>query len=213
MDTSKGEARTTHPDLLLARRAQKNDARAWDEIVTRYGERIYNLALRFTGGRNGEAEELTQDVFLKLYGQLGNYRGEVPLMAWALRLSRNLCIDYYRRHRRRYQGTVGAEVLQFRSGDDDPHRDSWLRERRALVHRTLTEMNEEQATVIMLRDLQGFAYDEVAHMLDVPVGMVKSRLNRARRELMSRVTEKIAAQETESAAERAGQPKKAGNGS
>ncbi|MEM1177902.1 MAG: sigma-70 family RNA polymerase sigma factor [Acidobacteriota bacterium] len=211
METSKGEARTTHPDLLLARRAQKADDRAWDEIVARYGERIYNLALRFTGGRNGEAEDLTQDVFLKLYGHLGSYRGEVPLMAWALRLSRNLCVDYYRRHRRRYQGTVGAEVLQFRSGDDDPLRDSWLQQRRELVHQTLAEMGEEQATVVMLRDLQGMAYDEVAHILELPVGTVKSRLNRARRELMSRVTEKLAAAEARDGENSSG-PHRAGNG-
>lgn len=211
MDTPNGEARTTHPDLLLARRAQKADDRAWDEIVARYGERIYNLALRFTGGRNGEAEELTQDVFLKLYGHLGSYRGDVPLLAWALRLSRNLCIDYYRRHRRRYQGTVGSELLQFRSGDDDPHHDSWLRQRRDLVHQTLAEMGEEQATVVVLRDLQGLAYDEVAHILDLPVGTVKSRLNRARRELMSRVTEKLAAAEDKGDASNG--PRKAGNGS
>ncbi len=66
-----------HPDLLLARRAVKNDGRAWEEIVGLLGERIYNLALRFAGSP-GEAEELTQDVFLRLYRSLGQYRGEVP---------------------------------------------------------------------------------------------------------------------------------------
>ena len=180
----------THPDLLLARRAAKADARAWDEVIARYGERIFNLALRFTRDQ-AEAEDLTQEVFLKLYANLGAYRGDVPLVAWALRLSRNLCIDHYRRHRRRLQGTVAEEALRFQPSDDDPHRHSWLRQRRELVYRTLAEMSEDLATVIVLRDLQGFSYDEVAHVVEVPVGTVKSRLNRARRELMGRLTHRL----------------------
>lgn len=178
---------TTHPELLLARRAAKADPRAWDEIVARYGERIYNLAFRFTGN-DGEAEELTQDVFLKLFRNLGRYRGDVPLMAWALRLSRNLCIDYYRRHRRRNQAeTVPEEALDRVASGDDPMRHTQLQERRAMVHGALAEMAEDQATVILLRDLQGLSYEEVAAFLDVPVGTVKSRLNRARRDLVNRL--------------------------
>ena len=101
---------TTSPDLFLARRAAAADAEAWDEIIERYGERIYNLAYRFTG-RRAEAEDLTQDIFLKLYRNLDRYRGDVPLMAWALRLSRNSCIDHYRHHRTRRQHDQGRRQL------------------------------------------------------------------------------------------------------
>lgn len=178
---------TTNPDLLLARRASKADPAAWDEIIARYGERIYNLAHRFAGNA-AEAEELTQDIFLKLYSQLHRYRGDVPLVAWSLRLSRNLCIDHYRHHRRRQKSEVPSDDdLQMMPGTDDPHHQSWLRQRRELVHRTLAEMTEEQATVILLRDLQGLTYEEVAVFLDLPVGTIKSRLNRARRELTERL--------------------------
>ncbi len=182
---------TTHPDLHLARRAAKADPLAWDEIIARYGERIYNLAYRFTGN-NGEAEELTQDIFLKLYSNLGRYRGDVPLVAWSLRLSRNLCIDHFRHHRLRQQSEVVSEdILQHLPGTDDPHQQSWLRERRQLVHRTLAQMPEDQATVVLLRDLQGMTYEEVSVFLDLPVGTVKSRLNRARRELIQRLKEHL----------------------
>ncbi len=186
---------TTHPDLHLARRAAKADPAAWDEIIARYGERIYNLAYRFTGN-NGEAEELTQDIFLKLYSNLSRYRGDVPLVAWSLRLSRNLCIDHFRHHRLRQQSeVVSEEVLQHLPNTDDPHQHSWLRERRRLVHRTLAQMPEDQATVVLLRDLQGMSYDEVSVFLDLPVGTVKSRLNRARRELIQRLKEHLRAAE------------------
>ena len=75
------------PDLLLARRAAAGQAQAWEELIDGLGRRIYNMALQFTG-RQEEAEDLTQEVFLRLYRNLKKYRGDVPLSAWALRLSR-----------------------------------------------------------------------------------------------------------------------------
>ncbi|HEX9732630.1 MAG TPA: sigma-70 family RNA polymerase sigma factor [Thermoanaerobaculia bacterium] len=180
-----------NPDLFLARRAARSDPRAWEEIVELYGERIYNLCLRFAS-TPAEAEDLTQDVFVKLYGHLDQYRGEVPLVAWALRLSRNLCIDHYRHHRLRKQSeTASDEVLRHMPAADDPQSEVQARERRRLVHRTLAEMAEDLATVVLLRDLQGWSYEEVAGYLEVPLGTVKSRLNRARRELVSRLEARL----------------------
>ena len=91
-------APVSSPDLILARRAAAGHADAWDELVELYGDRLYNLALHFAGNRE-EAEDLTQEIFLRLYTNLRQYRGDCPLVSWALRLSRNLCIDHYRRNR------------------------------------------------------------------------------------------------------------------
>ncbi len=180
-----------NPELLLARRAAKSDPQAWDEIIGLFGERIFNLCFRFAGNRP-EAEDLTQEVFLKLYGHLHQYRGDVPLMAWALRLSRNLCIDYYRQHRaRRECETVSAAVLEQMPAADDPRADTQLRERRRLVYETLETMAENLATVLELRDLQGLSYEEIAGFLEVPMGTVKSRLSRARKELVSRLETRL----------------------
>ncbi len=196
---------TPSPDLFLARRAASADAEAWDEIIERYGERIYNLAYRFTGNA-AEAEDLTQDIFLKLYRNLDRYRGDVPLMAWALRLSRNLCIDHYRHHRARRQAeTVSDEVLQHMPSGDDVEARSQKRERRRLVHQVLAEMSENLASVVMLRDLQGLSYDEIAAFFEVPVGTIKSRLSRARRELVRRVRERLEIPATLSTSMSAGQ--------
>lgn len=186
---------TSNPDLFLARRAAKGDPAAWDQVIELYGERIYNLALRFTG-QTAEAEDLTQDIFLKLYRQLGRYRGDVPLVAWALRLSRNLCIDRYRHLRSRHFGqTLGDDVLELLPAEGDPQRQYQRSENRRLVHRALAEMSTSQATVIVLRDLQGFTYDEMAAFFEVPIGTIKSRLNRARRELAGILERLIASQD------------------
>ena len=175
---------STSPDLFLARRAAKGDADAWTAIVDRFGGAIYNLAYRFTR-QSQEAEDLTQEIFLKLYRQLGRYRGDVPLMAWTLRLSRNLCIDHYRQQKsRRRDQQVSLDGLEHLASEDDSEGRRQRREERRLVLEALDELTVLQATVLTLRDFQGLSYEEIATFLEVPVGTIKSRLNRARRELV-----------------------------
>lgn len=198
-----------HPDLLLARRAARNDPRAWEEIVSLLGTRVYNLALRFAGSP-GEAEELTQDVFLRLYRSLGQYRGDVPLLAWSLRLSRNLCIDHWRHHQKRLASEAPGDALfEFLPGGSDTHRETEREEERRLVHRALAGMSETLSTVVVLYDLEGLSYDEIADFLEIPLGTVKSRLNRARHELVSRLDTYFGGAESASAV---GRPAAAGSG-
>ena len=176
-----------NPDLLLARRAAAADPAAWNTLIDRYGQRIYHLALRFTNDPT-EAEDLTQDIFLKLYRRLHRYRGDVPLIGWTLRLSRNLCIDHYRAVRARpLADTVSDAVLAQLPAADDPRRRAQAREQLRAVHRALAAMREELATAVALRELHQMTYDEIATFLDVPLGTVKSRINRGRRELMDRL--------------------------
>src|SRR3954451_25462931 len=103
------------PDLLLARRAAAGRVEAWEELLALYSERIYNLALHFAGAAE-DAEDLTQEIFLRLYQSLRLYRGDVPLAAWALRLSRNLCIDHYRRARRERRAARRPPAPRARAG-------------------------------------------------------------------------------------------------
>ena len=178
------------PDLLLARRAAAGQPAAWDEIVDLYGGRLYNLALQFAASRE-EAEDLTQEIFLRLYQSLRRYRGEAPLVAWALRLSRNLCVDHYRRTRReRLAAAVDSDlVLLELPASDDPWAECEHRCELAAVEAALARMPEDLAEVVVLRDLQGFSLEETAAALDLPLGTVKSRLHRARLELADRVTD------------------------
>ena len=182
------------PDLWLARRAAGGRAEAWEELLALYGERIYNLALHFAGS-TADAEDLTQEIFLRLYQNLRLYRGDVPLAAWALRLSRNLCIDYYRRARRERRAlNVSEEVLAgLPAGGEDPQIAAQRRQQLRTVYKSLEEMPEDLAEVVLLRDLQGWSQEETATWLSVPVGTVKSRLHRARLDLAGRVTAKLGA--------------------
>jgi RNA polymerase sigma-70 factor (ECF subfamily) len=177
-----------HPrDLALARRACRGQAGAWDEIISLYGRRIYNLALHFCHDRM-LAEDLTQDVFLRLHRALDRYRGDTPLAAWTLRLSRNLCIDHYRRTRRERQATFfSTAYLDLLSSDSDPRGDLRQRELRERIGVALRAMSEDLATAVFLRDLQELSYDEIAALLDLPLGTVKSRINRGRIELRRRL--------------------------
>lgn len=174
-------------DLLLARRAAAGQADAWDELIGLYGGRLYNLALHFAGSRE-EAEDLTQEIFLRLYQNLRQYRGDCALASWALRLSRNLCIDHYRRTRQERRSVqVPEEILARLPGGDDVQARAQWREEIEAVHAALRAMPEDLAEVVLLRDLQGWSLEEVASSLDLPLGTVKSRLHRARLEVADRV--------------------------
>jgi RNA polymerase sigma-70 factor (ECF subfamily) len=187
-------APTLSPDLLLARRAAAGRPDAWDELLAQYGERFYNLAVHFVGA-GADAEDLTQEICLRLYQNLRQYRGDVPFAAWALRLSRNLCIDHYRcaRRERRTSAVSEAVLAQLPAGGDDPQTAALRRQQLRAVYRGLEEMTEEAAEVVLLRDLQGWSLAETAAYLDLPVGTVKSRLHRARLELAGRVTSRLGA--------------------
>ena len=151
--------------------------------MARLGRKIYNVAFQFAGAAE-DAEDLTQEIFVRLYSRLRSYRGEAPLAAWALRLSRNLCIDHYRRTRgERRAEFVSDEVLAQLPAAGDPESDALRRQRVRGVYRVLEELPEEQAELLVLRDLQGWSEREAAVYLELPTGTVKSRLHRARRAL------------------------------
>ena len=186
-------APTPNPDLLLARRAAAGHPEAWDELIEKYGRRLYNLAYHFAGSAE-EAEDVTQEIFLRLYQNLHRYTGEAPLAAWALRLSRNLCIDHYRRMRRDQRSfAVPDEILEQMPAAGDLQEELQRREELRAVYGALAELPEESAEVVLLRDLQGWTMDEIAVYLGVPLGTIKSRLHRARLGVAERVGDRFRA--------------------
>jgi RNA polymerase sigma-70 factor (ECF subfamily) len=175
------------PDLRLARRAAAGEPAAWRELVDRFGPRIHAIALHFA--RDAErAKDLTQDIFLRLFQNLGSYRGDVPLLAWTLRLSRNLCIDDYRRRRlERGLRFLPLDAVQSLHDGSDPALDAERRELLAQVEAALAELDPETVLILTLRDLEGLSYRELEALLDLPSGTVKSRIHRGRRELARRL--------------------------
>ncbi len=182
-----------HPDAELVSRCQRGDDGAWSDLVGKYGRKIYGIAWHFTYDR-AEAEELTQDCFLKLWENLDRYEpSEASLLAWIAALSRNLCIDQYRKRRREkgFRFLSDDAVSAVLPAADDPQADAMRRERVRFLLEALTELPDELAEVVMLRDLDGLDYGEIGDFLKLPDGTVKSRLNRARIELAKTIHRRL----------------------
>ena len=179
---------------LLVRRCVAGDAAAWEEIVRRYHRRIYNICYRFAGSAD-DAQDLTQDVFIKMYKTLNTYevdRG--AFMTWVTTITRNLLVDHFRK-------TKADRLTDSLDSAPSEHEDAMplsdqiadkglppdvrvqTREAGEAVHQALQKLSPELREAVILRDLQDMDYREIATVLKVPEGTVKSRINRGRAEL------------------------------
>lgn len=156
---------------------------AWETLVNTFAKRIFNMAYQFSGSRQ-EAEDKTQEVFLKLYGALPRYDSGKNFTAWLLTLTKNHLIDEYRRTKwEKTQRDEFDERVLAQTAHDGPEQSLVEKETKALVWEGLNRLSADMRMVIILRDLQGKSYEEVAEILDLPLGTVKSRVNRARIQL------------------------------
>jgi RNA polymerase sigma-70 factor (ECF subfamily) len=163
------------------------DDAAWEQLVRENTRRVYGLCYRFTG-RDSEAQDLTQDVFLRVYRALGSFRAsEGAFTTWLTRLTRNLLIDHYRRTRNeRVTDSIEEQLPRVEEGFVAVARpDSALagKEASQLLQGALNKLSPELRETIIMRDLQEMEYREIATVLEIPEGTVKSRLNRGRAEL------------------------------
>jgi RNA polymerase sigma-70 factor, ECF subfamily len=178
----------------LIRRCIGGDAAAWEEIVQRYHRRIYNICYRFAGSGD-DAQDLTQEVFIKMYRTLDTYDGaRAAFMTWVTTITRNLLVDHFRKtkHDRVTDSldTPGSEhedavPLSDRIEDNSLPPDARVqgREAKESVHQALQKLSPELREAVILRDLQDMDYRDIATVLKVPEGTVKSRINRGRAEL------------------------------
>jgi RNA polymerase sigma-70 factor (ECF subfamily) len=173
----------------LLRRCRQGDEAAWRELVARHTRRVFGLAYRFTG-RGHEAEDLTQEVFLKVYQSLDRYdAGAGSAEAWIMTVARNHAIDRYRRGRAERERRVESESVleQTPSGDESAVGRLERDERVAQVQRGLRSLPPDLRVPVVLCDIEGESYDTIARRLGVPLGTVKSRINRGRLELAKRL--------------------------
>ena len=176
------------PELLD--RCRQGDDLAWEALVRGYQGRVYGVAMHYV--RNPEeARDLAQEVFVRVYRKLGTFRGHETFLAWLIRLTRNLCIDQLRRVKARPPAEdvvldEGPEVADTRP---TPEAATATESAKRLVHRALKRLSDPYREMILLKDIQGLRLDEIATMLDLPLGTVKSRSNRARIELARAVME------------------------
>jgi len=179
---------------MLVRRCIAGEAAAWEEIVQRYHRRIYNICYRFSGSPD-QAQDLTQEVFIKMYGSLKSYDSQrAAFMTWMTTITRNLLVDYFRKTKQeRMTDSLDAATsehddalpLSERIPDKALPPDARVqsRETKEAVHRALQKLSPDLREAVILRDLQDMDYREIATVLRVPEGTVKSRINRGRAEL------------------------------
>jgi len=203
-----GQSKATPPDARQARMeanpleidwsqvvrsCMNGDSGAWAELVRTHHRRVYGLCYRFTGNP-ADAEDLTQDVFLKVYSNLASFdSGRGSLQVWIATMTRNLLVDNFRRTRNQRatssldDGWESAEELKpvdrLTARDPSPHESAARKELAKMVQNALARVSVELREAVILRDLQDLDYKEIAQVLDIPEGTVKSRISRGRAEL------------------------------
>ncbi len=185
MEALKAVATSSGADLV--RRCRAGDGVAWEEIVSTYSRRIFNLAYRFTSSVEA-AEDLTQEAFVRIYKTLNQYDAKQGDLAnWLMRLARNLIIDDYRHRQRNPQNTYADDVddhtFHLRAIGTSAHKDIERRELCAQVQEGIDKLPPDLRTCVILRDIEELSYQEIVDVLKIPEGTVKSRINRGRIEL------------------------------
>jgi RNA polymerase sigma-70 factor, ECF subfamily len=186
-----GEARRGRfldQDLQLIERCLGGEQAAWEDLVKVHSRRVYSICYRFTGSDH-EAQDLTQEVFLRVFRSLKSFRaGEGSFTVWLGRLARNLLIDHYRRTKRdRATDSIEEQLPMLEERTAISGRTEGLvagREASEALQGALQKLSPELRETVILRDLEELEYREIAQVLNVPEGTVKSRLNRGRAELL-----------------------------
>lgn len=182
-----GTSEQLDSDAGLVERCLRGEQAAWEELLKTHTRRVYAICYRFTN-RENEAQDLTQEVFLRIFKTLGSFRsGEGSFTVWLTRLTRNLLVDHYRRTKQDRVTDALEDRLSILEERTAQHSrtDGMLAGREAgeLLGAALQKLSPELREAVILRDLEELEYREIAKVLSVPEGTVKSRLNRGRAEL------------------------------
>jgi RNA polymerase sigma-70 factor (ECF subfamily) len=173
-------------DAPLLARLRAGEDRAFEELVTRYQHRIFGVALRMLGSR-AEAEEIAQETFLRAHRALREFRGEARLGTWLYAIASRLCLNRLASGSRRHERSDDIALAQAPAVDGDTGGSLERGELQAALHEAVAALPEERRLVIVLRDLEGLSYEEVAEVLGVPLNTVRSRLHRARLDLKAKL--------------------------
>src|SRR5580693_1273142 len=179
------------PDAIetVIERCLQGDQSAWDLIVRQHWRKVFNVAYKFVGTHD-EAEDLAQDIFLKIFKSLDTFDRRANFQTWLISVSRNLCIDHYRsvrKERETINRDVDASELSPASPDEGPVAAIEQRDRVMLLRQALAALPESLRTAVLMRDIQERSYQEIADALRLPEGTVKSRINRGRTELARQI--------------------------
>lgn len=180
---------TREEELAAVERVRQGDTNAFEPLVSAYEKNVYNLALRMTGSPE-DAADMAQEAFIKAFNSIDGFRGDSKFSVWLYRIVSNVCLDFLRRRSKR--GAVSLSVEDDEGGDiqldipDESRSPEALLERRMTreaVRRGLDSLPEDYRQILLLREIEGLSYEELAQALQLEVGTVKSRIFRARKRL------------------------------
>ncbi|MCL4847425.1 MAG: RNA polymerase sigma factor [Acidobacteria bacterium] len=173
----------------LIERCLEGDQASWEQIVRLHWRKVFNVAYKFVG-KHDEAEDLTQDIFLKIFRSLHTFDRRANFQTWLISVSRNLCIDHYRsvrKERETIDRDVDAGDLSPVSREVSPYASLEHANQRALLREALDLLAPTLRSAVLLRDIKEYSYQEIADTLELPEGTVKSRINRGRLELARQI--------------------------
>jgi RNA polymerase sigma-70 factor (ECF subfamily) len=179
------------PDAIetIIERCLRGDQTAWDVIVRRHWRKVFNVAYKFVG-RQDEAEDLTQEIFLKLFRSLDTFDRRANFQTWLVSVSRNLCIDHYRRVRKERESVdraVDPSDLSPVEPGPGPMAALEQQDRVSLLREAMAALPATLRSAVLMRDIEDVPYQEIARRLHIPEGTVKSRINRGRTELARQI--------------------------
>lgn len=174
----------------LIKQAQKGDNKAFELLIDEHFKKIYNIAYRLSGNE-ADASDMTQEVLIKIFRHIGTFNGNSKFSTWVYRVATNTCLDELKKIRRRNAYSLDAEIdtgdsevaVQVRDESSSPDIAAEQKELSATVGKAIKRLSPDHSAVVILRDIQGMSYEEVAKILNCSVGTVKSRLNRGRAQL------------------------------
>ena len=175
----------------IIKKCQSGDAHAFEQLFYRYQEKVYNVAYRMMGNQQ-DAEDMTQEVFFRVYQKLSSFKFSSAFSTWLYRITANLCLDEINRRKKQpAEESFSQDDLDSFCSDLNPEDKVIANEEQALLWEAINSLKPEYRIIIILRDLEGLSYKELKQALKCSMGRVKSRLHDARRKLKSILKDKM----------------------
>ena len=175
---------------VLIERAARGDSAAFSELMAGNEKRMYAVAFRLCGNHE-DAQDCLQDAMIRIYKAISGFKGQSSFATWVYRITTNTCLDELRRRKSRQSTSLDSLLDAGWSPSDEldtPERHALLSEKRREIEQAIAALPDDMRAAIVLRDVQGFAYDEIAQMLNTNVGTIKSRISRGRERLREKLS-------------------------
>jgi RNA polymerase sigma-70 factor (ECF subfamily) len=181
-------------EKLLVKKSQSGDVESFELLISSYDKRAYNIAYRIMGNEE-DAKDMAQEALLRVFRSIKDFKGQSSFSTWLYRIVTNVCLDELRRRKNEKYVSMDSTIqtedgelhMELCSDKETPESAYERTEQKELIMNAIRNLNEEYRSVIVLRDIQGFSYEEISSMLDCSLGTVKSRINRARTMLRERL--------------------------